>query len=65
MIDRFGKDISLKKESDTTYSIRVGVAVSEQFFGWLAGLGKDVSIVSPMEVKQKYKDFLSDILDNL
>ncbi len=65
MLDRFGKDVSLKKENDIRYSIRTDVVISGQFFGWLAGLGKDVKIISPEFVKQKYKEKLIDILEDL
>ena len=65
MLDRFGKEVSLKKESDGCYSIRTDVIISEQFFGWMAGLGKQVQIISPEEVKQKYKECLLDILEGL
>ena len=44
MLDRFGKEVSLKKESDK-FTIRTDVVISDNFFGWLAGLGKDVRIV--------------------
>lgn len=64
MIDRFGKGISLKKESDTKYCIRVDVVVSGQFFGWLTGLGKEVTIVSPDHIREQYRRFLSEILEH-
>ncbi len=65
MLDRFGKDVLLKKEGDGRYSIRAEVIISEQFFGWIAGLGKQVKIESPGDVYQQYKDYLSDILENI
>lgn len=65
MIDRFGKGISLKKEGDTRYRIRVDVVVSGQFFGWLAGLGKEVVIVSPDPVREQYRNYLSEIIEQI
>lgn len=65
MLDRFGKDVSLKKEAEDRYSVRVDVAISEQFYGWIAGLGRQVQIVSPNDVKQRYKEYLLDILQEL
>lgn len=65
MIDRFGKDISLKKEGDTRYRIRVDVVVSGQFFGWLAGLGKEVAIVSPDSVREEYRKYLTEIIERI
>lgn len=65
MIDRFGKSISLKKESDTRYRIRVDVVVSGQFFGWLAGLGKEVAIVAPDSVREQYRNYLKEIIGQI
>lgn len=65
MIDRFGKGISLKKESNTRYSVRVDVVVSGQFFGWLAGLGKEVNILAPDNVREQYKHFLTEIIERI
>ena len=65
MIDRFGKGISLKKEGDNRYRIRVDVVVSGQFFGWLAGLGKEMSIVSPESVREQYRKYLSEIIEQI
>lgn len=62
MIDRFGRGISLLKDGDGRYRIRVDVAISGQFFGWLAGLGKEVSILSPQSVREQYKEYLYDIV---
>ena len=40
---------------------RVEVAVSEQFFGWITGLGRDVQIISPQSVVEKYRSLLADL----
>ena len=64
MLDRFGKEVSLIKESDK-FTIRTDVVISDHFFGWLAGLGKDVRIVSPDNIRQQYKQYLSDILEDI
>lgn len=65
MIDRFGKGISLKKESDARYCVRVDVVVSGQFFGWVSGLGKEVKIVAPDFVKEQYRQFLTEIIEQI
>ncbi len=65
MLDRFGKEVSLKKETEDYYSIRTDVIISGQFFGWLTGLGSQVQIVSPLPVKEQYKDYLLAILNDL
>lgn len=64
IIDRFGKEIDVRKREDGLVSARIRVALSGQFFGWLTGLGNKVSILSPENVKQNYSDYLQEILTN-
>ena len=61
VIDRFGKDVSVRPDGEASFTARVDVAVSGQFFGWLTGLGKDVRILSPVYVADMYLDFLKEI----
>lgn len=61
VIDRFGKDVSVRPDGEESFTARVDVAVSGQFFGWLTGLGKDVRILSPVYVADMYLDFLKEI----
>ena len=65
MLDRFGKDVLLRKDGEANYSIRTDVVISDHFFGWLAGLGKQVKIVSPDSIRAQYKQYLSDILEDI
>ena len=65
MLDRFGKDVLLRKGGEDNYSIRTDVVISDHFFGWLAGLGKQVRIVSPDNIREQYKLYLSDILEDI
>ncbi len=64
MIDRFGSDIMIIPDKDKQhFTINVDVAISDQFIGWLAGLGTAVEVVSPQEVRDKVKDSLKKIID--
>ena len=47
VIDRFGRDVAMKPDGEEHFIARVEVAVSEQFYGWITGLGRDVEIISP------------------
>ena len=62
-MDRFGKSAAVKRDGDGFFTARVQVAVSEQFFGWLTGLGKDVIIVSPEAVAGEHRRLLQGIID--
>ena len=63
VMDRFGRDIFVTKEDDRHFRVTVNVAVSNQFFGRVFGLGKMVRIVGPESVKEKMKKALEGILE--
>lgn len=50
VIDRFGKDISLRKLDEKHFTIHVEVALSRQFLAWVIGLGEEVRIIGPESV---------------
>lgn len=64
MIDRFGKEAAMRRKDENHIQVRVNVAVSRQFFGWLAGLGTLVKIEKPGQVAQDYQNYLNEILRN-
>ncbi len=63
VIDRFGKDVTTIILDDEHFAARLNVAVSNQFFGWLSALGKGVTILEPNSVREDYKSFLKDLLE--
>jgi predicted DNA-binding transcriptional regulator YafY len=65
VMDRFGKDVDIRPFENDIFRVRVKVAVSGQFFGWLSGIGADADIVSPESVRQEYEKWLEDILDSI
>lgn len=64
MIDRFGNDVAMRRLPDGQMQLHVKVAVSRQFFGWLAGLGTGVRIISPTAIRDEYTGYLREILDS-
>lgn len=64
IIDRFGKDVFMHPYDKTHFKASVRVSVSNQFFGWLAGLSGDAYISSPENVAEEFKQYLTDILKN-
>lgn len=63
MIDRFGSDIMIIPDKDGEhFTINVDVAISDQFIGWLIGLGTSVQVVAPEYVRKKIKDNLQMIV---
>lgn len=63
-IDRFGKEISIRKIDDEYCQITVDIAVSPQFFAWIFSLGKDVKVIGPDEVVTQIKSFGTGFMDN-
>ena len=64
-IDRFGQDIPVVKIDDTHFQTMVEVCVSNQFYGWLAGIGTGVEIAEPVEEREKYKQYLQQLAEML
>jgi predicted DNA-binding transcriptional regulator YafY len=62
IIDTFGTDVALRADGEAHFIARADVVVSSQFFGWLAGLGARVEILSPEDVREEYKDYLANII---
>ena len=65
LIDRFGRDIPIRKQDEDHFCARVNVEVSRQFYGWLFGLGAGVKILSPdwaaQEMKKQVEQIYVDI----
>lgn len=62
IIDTFGTEVALRKDGEQHFIARADVEVSSQFFGFLAGLGNRVEIISPDEVRTEYKEYLANII---
>lgn len=63
IVDRFGTDVPLRSIDETYAQTRVQVAVSPQFFGWLAGFGTKMKILSPPEIQRAYGEYVQEIAD--
>lgn len=61
VLDRFGQDVWMVPEGNTHFTVKVMVAVSSQFFGWVTGIGPQMKILGPQEVKEEYKAYLQEI----
>ena len=61
VLDRFGRDVVASRYDDRHFKIIVPVAVSNQFFTWVFGLGNAARIIDPPEVKAQMKKLLDEI----
>lgn len=62
IIDRFGSDAAVRPYDDSHILVRVNVAVSPQFYGWLAGLSGRIAIHTPKTFARDYRAYLADLL---
>lgn len=62
LIDRFGKDVWLHSEEGQCVAV-AEIVVSNQFYGWITGLGGRVWIEGPQWVKDEYRSLLVSLLE--
>lgn len=53
VIDRFGKNVNLIPVDNHHFTVNVSVAVSQQFIGWILGLGEGVKVLEPESLKKR------------
>ena len=61
VIDRFGRDVFITPLDKEHFQISVPVAISQQFYGWVFGLGNYVTIVAPEHIKKDMANKLVEI----
>lgn len=64
VLDRFGDGAEVSKVDDETAKAFVKVCKSEQFFGWIAGMGNTVKIAGPKSLVDEYKNYLKSLLED-
>ena len=62
VMNTLGEFAQYREKEDNTFVAIVQVKDNEKFFGWLAGMGRDVVIAKPKKVVQAYRDYLKSIL---
>lgn len=63
VMDRFGKEVPIRKRDENHFSVRVQVALSGQFYGWMTGLGAGARITAPGDVVEEYTEFLQQVME--
>jgi len=61
VIDKFGSDVFITPDDKEHFLISVPVAISQQFYGWVFGLGNYVTIVGPEKIKKEMAKKLEEI----
>lgn len=62
VMDRFGQDAMILPTDEEHFSFQAHIRVSAPFFGWLAGLGTGVRILSPEKTRREYMAFLRNAM---
>ena len=60
--EALGNRAQYKEKESGTFTAAFYTEETPQFFGWLAGLGRDAVIVKPKKAVQAYRDYLKGIL---
>lgn len=61
-VDRFGtRGVLYAKDGEGHFTAVVHVAISNQFFGWLCGLGDKVQIIAPSPRVEEFKEYLDNM----
>ncbi len=56
IVDQFGKDVTMIPKDDEHFMVKVEVALSDQFFGWVISLGDGVMIEGPKKSVKRMKE---------
>ena len=63
IIDKFGDDIEIRKNTKTTSIVTLDVVVSHVFFSWVFGFGGLVKIKTPTNIKKSFSEFIKTTYD--
>ena len=58
VIDKFGEDVFLRKESDGRFVVTANAVVSPTFYSWVFMLGNKVKLIAPQSVVDGYAEKL-------
>ncbi len=66
MLERFPKspDTIYTRIDDKHYTVRTYIVESENFYGWVCGLGEKVIITDPPETAKRFKEYIKKISEN-
>lgn len=61
VIDKFGRDVKIKRMDPSHFTIKVTVSISDNFFGWVCSYRNQVKILGPDWVIKEFGDFRSAV----
>lgn len=63
IIDRFGKDNTFFPKGEGKFEVKVKVNVSDQFFGWVISLGRDIKVTGPQYVVEDMQALVKRLVE--
>ena len=63
VMDRFGEAAELSRIDEEYARARVRIRKSEQFFGWIAGMDKTITIAGPRSLAGEYQQYLKMLIE--
>lgn len=65
IIDQFGSWVKTKFLDENHFEVNVKVCVGPTFYGWVFGFDGKIKIAGPADVKEQYRERLSQALDTI
>lgn len=65
VIDRFGSGAGIYPDGEDKFIVRAKVRVEAPFFAWVFQFGTKAEILSPDDVRERYREQLSDIIGSV
>lgn len=62
IVDRFGSNINVFQSDDTHFKFFTDIQRSDMFFSWISGFGDGIELVSPKDLRDEYKEYISGIM---
>lgn len=62
MIDRFGKEVTMRRLPEGKIKVRTDVFVSPPFYGWIAGMNGKVKITAPVSIAREAREYIGNVL---
>ena len=61
VVDRFGTDAIYMNAENYHFEVHAKVEISNQFFGWVLGFGRQMRILAPDDVVDQFKSYLDKV----
>ena len=65
MIDKFGEGIDIENVQEDTFDITVPVEITGTFYAWVTQYVGEMKIVAPEHVREAYKGYLREAIDDM